>query len=159
MNKNCIQKESFIMMFNRNTQDYSMFNSSAIIVICRCKEKSQNAHIWSLLSLIVATEIRYIKIIITETICIWHGSRVVTSVAFPLILRSRVRIPALGAFGKLHPLHERPLAFPACPSSAAPCGCSAPDRAYPSTRLSATTSLGLNMTRCRKSLCIDSINY
>ena len=33
-----------------------------------------------------------------------HGSRVVTSVAFPLILRSRVRIPAVGAFGKLHPL-------------------------------------------------------
>ena len=34
-----------------------------------------------------------------------HGSRVVTSVAFPLILRLRVRIPAVGAFGKLHPLH------------------------------------------------------
>ena len=34
-----------------------------------------------------------------------HGSRVVTSVAFPLILRSRVRIPGVGAFGKLHPVH------------------------------------------------------
>ena len=30
-----------------------------------------------------------------------HGSRVVTNVAFPLILRSWARIPAVGAFGKL----------------------------------------------------------